>query len=468
MAEAGTALNAGLKDRHVTMISIAGVIGAGLFVGSASAIASAGPAVLIAYVIAGTLVVLVMRMLGEMAAAQPDSGSFSTYADRAIGRWAGFTVGWLYWWFWVLVIPVEATAAAAILNAWMPAVPLWAWALAVTLVLTITNLFSVANYGEFEFWFALLKVVAIVAFIGIGLLAIFGVFPGSGVSGVSHLFDSGGFLPNGFGAVIVAVLTTMFSFMGTEIVTIAAAESDHPAEKIGRATRSVIWRIGVFYLASILLVVSIVPWNSPELKQDGSYQSALDAIGIPGAKAIVDIVVLVAVASCLNSALYTASRMIYSLGRRRQAPAAVMRTTRHGVPRVAVLVSTAVGFIAVIANYFAPADVFKTLLATSGAVALLVYLVIAVSQLRMRSRLEQSGIAMPVRMWAYPYLTWAVVAIIPLMLVYMATVPGTQFDLLMTAIIAVVVVALGIWTTRGRSAVDLDKVDVGAHRGDGV
>lgn len=468
MAEVGTALNAGLKDRHVTMISIAGVIGAGLFVGSASAIASAGPAVLIAYVIAGTLVVLVMRMLGEMAAAQPDSGSFSTYADRAIGRWAGFTVGWLYWWFWVLVIPVEATAAATILNAWVPAVPLWAWALGVTLLLTITNLFSVANYGEFEFWFALLKVIAIVAFIAVGLLAVFGLLPGSGVSGVSHLFDSGGFLPNGFGAVIIAVLTTMFSFMGTEIVTIAAAESDHPAEKIGRATRSVIWRIGVFYLASILLVVAIVPWNSAELKRDGSYQSALDVIGVPGAKAIVDIVVLVAVASCLNSALYTASRMIYSLGRRRQAPAAVMRTTLHGVPRIAVLVSTAVGFIAVIANYFAPADVFKTLLATSGAIALLVYLVIAVSQLRMRSKLEQSGVAMPVRMWAYPYLTWAVVVIIPVMLVYMATVPASQFDLAMTAVIAVVVVALGFWTTRGSSAVDLHKIDAGADRSDRV
>ncbi|MDT7679136.1 MAG: permease, partial [Pseudonocardiales bacterium] len=174
----GTELKAGLRDRHVTMISIAGVIGAGLFVGSANAIATAGPGVLISYAIAGLLVVLVMRMLGEMAAATPDSGSFSTYADRAIGPWAGFTVGWLYWWFWVLVIPVEATAAATILNSWVPSVPQWTWALVVTVLLTVTNLFSVANYGEFEFWFALLKVVAIVAFIVLGLLAIFGLLPG--------------------------------------------------------------------------------------------------------------------------------------------------------------------------------------------------------------------------------------------------------------------------------------------------
>lgn len=462
MAATDTALSSGLKNRHVTMISIAGVIGAGLFVGSANAIATTGPGVLISYLFAGLLVVLVMRMLGETAAAVPDSGSFSTYADRAIGPWAGFSVGWLYWWFWVLVIPVEATAAATILNSYVPALPQWTWALVITLLLTVSNLFSVANYGEFEFWFALLKVVAIIAFIVIGVLAVLGLLPGSGVSGVSRLFDTGGFLPNGFGAVIAAVLTTMFSFMGTEIVTIAAAESKNPAQQIGRATRSVVWRISIFYLASILIVVALVPWNSAQLTETGSYQSALDLIGIPGAKAIVDIVVLVAVASCLNSALYTASRMIYSLGRRGQAPAAVMRTTGNGVPRVAVLASTVVGFVAVIANYAFPEAVFTTLLATSGAIALLVYLVIAVSQLRMRSKLEADGVDMPVRMWAYPWLTWAVVIVIPVILVYMAVREGSRFELAMTAIIAAVVVVVGIVTNRKRSTVDVHADHVGA------
>ncbi len=178
----GNGLGTGLKPRHITMISIAGVIGAGLFVGSKNAIAEAGPGVLISYALAGTLVVLVMRMLGEMATAQPDTGSFSTYADRALGPWAGFSVGWLYWWFWVLVIPVEATAAADILSSWLGA-PQWVWALAVTLLLTATNLASVGNYGEFEFWFAGIKVVAIVGFIVVGILAITGVLPGSDVRG---------------------------------------------------------------------------------------------------------------------------------------------------------------------------------------------------------------------------------------------------------------------------------------------
>ena len=217
-------LSQGLQNRHVTMLSIAGAIGAGLFVGSGHAIAEAGPAVMISYLVAGLLVVLVMRMLAEMAVAQPDSGSFSTYADRAIGHWAGFTIGWLYWWFWVLVIPLEANAAATILHAWFPGVAIWAFTLVITLLLTVTNLFSVKNYGEFEFWFALLKVVAIIGFIILGLAAIFGFMPNSQVSGVSHLFDTQGFMPNGLGAVLGAMLTTMFSFMGTEIVTIAAAE----------------------------------------------------------------------------------------------------------------------------------------------------------------------------------------------------------------------------------------------------
>lgn len=437
-------LNSGLKSRHVTMLSIAGVIGAGLFVGSGTAINLAGPAVLLAYAIAGTLVVLVMRMLGEMASAHPDSGSFSVYADRAIGRWAGFSVGWLYWWFWVLVIPVEATAAAAILHSWIPGVSLWVFALLVTLALTVTNLFSVKNYGEFEFWFALLKVVAIIAFIVVGALAYVGVF-GADHAGAGNLVDNGGFFPNGVGAVAAALLTTMFTFMGTEIVTIAAAESKNPEKQIRKATNSVIWRISLFYIVSIFFVVCLVPWNSEALVTDGSFLAALDVLGIPGAKVIVDAVVLVAVASCLNSALYTASRMAYSLGRRGDAPKAFGRTSSNGVPRVAVLVSTAVGFAAVLANYFVPERVFMTLLATSGAVALLVYLVIAVSQLVMRRQMDREGVAPSIRMWGFPYLTWAVIVFIPVVLVYMAIWSDLKLELYSTAVLAAVVVALGVF-----------------------
>ena len=442
----------GLKQRHVTMLSIAGVIGAGLFVGSGHAIAAAGPAVLLAYAAAGTLVVLVMRMLGEMAVASPDTGSFSTYADRAIGHWAGFTIGWLYWWFWVLVIPLEANAAATILHAWFPDVAIWVFTLVITLLLTATNLFSVKNYGEFEFWFALLKVVAIVGFIILGLAAIFGFMPNSQVSGVSHLFDTQGFMPNGLGAVLGAMLTTMFSFMGTEIVTIAAAESKNPGKQISKATNSVIWRIFLFYLVSIFIVVALVPWNAGELAEVGSYQTVLQLMGVPHAKLIVDIVVLIAVTSCLNSALYTSSRMLFSLSKRGDAPAMAQRTTSSGTPHYAVLLSTAAAFLTVFANYVAPAQVFEFLLASSGAIALLVYLVIAVSQLRMRRQRMARGEQIDFKMWAFPVLTWATIFFIVGVLTLMLIRPDHRAEVISTALLSIGVVAAGLLVARKRKA----------------
>lgn len=437
-------LSPGLKSRHIRMLSIGGVIGAGLFVGSGHAIAEAGPAVLIAYLIAGALVVLIMRMLAEMAVSSPDSGSFSTYAHSALGRWAGFTIGWLYWWFWVLVIPLEANAAATILNSWFPQVAIWQFTLAITLVLTISNLFSVKNYGECEFWLALVKVAAIVAFLVLGCVAIFGLMPDSEVSGMSHLYDSGGFMPHGFGAVLAAILTTMFSFMGTEIVTIAAAESKNPGKEISKATNSVIWRIALFYLLSILFIVSLVPWNTPDLATKGSYQTVLEMMNIPHARLIVDIVVLTAVCSCLNSALYTSSRMLYSLATRKDAPAAAAKTSRSGTPRVAVLLSTAMAFLAVFANYVAPAEVFNFLLASSGAIALLVYLVIACSQLVMRKRMEARGEVPDFKMWLFPGLTWFVIVVIAGILGSMLFMPDHRIEIIATGILALLVVLTGL------------------------
>ncbi|KMO82283.1 GABA permease [Mycolicibacterium chlorophenolicum] len=440
----GRKLGTSLKSRHITMISIAGIIGAGLFVGSANAIAEAGPAVLISYMLAGTLVVLVMRMLGEMATANPDTGSFSVYADRALGGWAGFSIGWLYWWFWVLVIPVEATAAANILTDLIGGAQ-WIWALAVTLLLTITNLASVGNYGEFEFWFALIKVVAIIAFIGVGVAAIAGVIPDSQVSGIDHLWQPDGFMPNGFGAVIAGMLITMFSFMGTEIVTIAAAESPDPQHGISKAVRTVIWRISLFYIGSIFVIVALMPYDS---LSSGSYQSTLQAIGIPGSKIIMDIVILTAVASCLNSALYTASRMLFSLSERHDAPRAVRKIARNGAPWVAVVASTAVGFLAVIGNYLLPEKIFGYLLATSGAVALFVYLAIAASQFVLGRRMRAEGERPPVKMWLFPHLTIVVIVAIVAILVLMAFDPDQQQAIGLSVVSAVVIVALGVFVHR--------------------
>ena len=444
----------GLKQRHVTMLSIAGAIGAGLFIGSGHAIASAGPAAILAYIFSGTLVVLVMRMLGEMAVASPDTGSFSTYAERAMGRSAGFTIGWLYWWFWVLVIPIEAIAAAAILHAWFPSIQTWEFAIAVTGLLTLTNLFSVARYGEFEFWFAMLKVIAVLGFIALGALALAGGLPDTTVSGVVQLsHEFGGFMPNGMTAVIGAMLTTVFSFMGTEIVTIAAAESKNPSKQITRATNSVVWRMGIFYIVSVFLIISIVPWNDPMLMQVGSYQRALELMNIPHAKMIVDIVVLIAVASCLNSAIYTASRMVYSLSKRGDGPRVLQKTSSSGVPYIAVLASTAVGFLTTALNYFAPNEVFSFLLASSGAVALLVYLAIAVSQLVLRKKMNASGQPIVFKMWFYPWLSYLVIFCILSILTVMLILPEHRMEVLATGALTLSIVCMGaIFNSRKKTA----------------
>lgn len=444
----GSGLQAGLKNRHLTMIAIGGVIGAGLFVGSSSGIATAGPGILLSYAIVGTLVVLVMRMLGEMSAANPTSGSFSAHADRALGRWAGFSIGWLYWFFWVVVLAVEATAGAGILHGWVPGVPQWAWALIVMTVLTATNLVSVGSYGEFEFWFAGIKVVAIGAFIAIGLLAVFGVLPGVHADKASfgNLTGHGGFLPHGPGAILTGVLLVVFSFMGSEIATLAAGESEDPQRAVTKSTNSIIWRIGVFYLGSILVVVSLLPWNDPAIKNDGSYVAALNSLGIAHAGEIMKVIVLTSVLSCLNSGLYTASRMAFSLGQRGDAPKAFARTTSRGVPMAAILASVVFGFVAVFFNYAYPKTVFLFLVNSSGAVALFVWLVICFSQLRMRRIIQREAPEkLVVRMWLYPYLTWATALFIIGVLGYMLTdtkgeSSGRTTVLLSVAVAAVVVV----------------------------
>ncbi len=403
-------LERGLKNRHLSMIAIGGVIGAGLFVGSGAGIKSTGPGILLSYALGGILIILIMRMLGEMSAANPTTGSFSEHADRALGPWAGFTIGWLYWWFWVVVLAVEAVAGAKICHSHWSQIPEWLLTAVFLALLTATNLYSVKSYGEFEFWFASIKVVAISVFIVLGVLAIFGMLHGTHPVGMSNLTGRGGFLPHGFGAVITGLLTVVFAFMGSEIVTLAAGESQNPEKAVTKAINSVIWRILVFYLGSIAVVITLLPWNSSVVGAS-PYVAVLDHIGIPGAAGIMDFIVVTAVLSCLNSGLYTASRMGFSLAERGDAPRAWLQVSRRGVPWLAILSSVVFGFIAVFFDYTSPDLVFTFLLNSSGAVALFVWLVIAVTQLRMRRiLLREQPERLLVKMWGYPYLTWLTIA----------------------------------------------------------
>jgi GABA permease len=420
-------LQKGLKQRHLTMIAIGGVIGAGLFVGSGVVMNETGPAAFLSYLITGVLIILVMRMLGEMATANPSTGSFADYSRRALGGWAGFSVAWLYWYFWVIVVGFEAVAGAKILTFWFDA-PLWILSLILMVLMTATNLFSVASYGEFEYWFAGIKVFAIMAFLVLGALFVLGLWPDANLD-FSNLTDEGGFLPNGVGAIFSSIVVVVFSMVGAEIATVAAAESHDPEKAIAKATQSVIVRVGTFYVGSIFLLVCIVPWNDSELGAS-PYVAAFEEMGIPYANHIMNAVVLTAVLSCLNSGLYTASRMLFVLAARREAPMRLITVNSRGVPVWAILASTVVGFLSVIAAYVSPDTVFTFLLNSSGAVILFVYLLITVSQFVLRRRTPEDQLT--VKMWFFPVLTILAGAGIIAVLVQMALKSDTRSQLLLS------------------------------------
>jgi GABA permease len=429
-------LHKGLKQRQLTMIAIGGVIGAGLFVGSGVVITDAGPGAFLTYAITGVLIIMVMRMLGEMATANPSTGSFADYSRKALGGWAGFSVAWLYWYFWVIVVGFEAVAGAKVLTYWFDA-PLWLLSLGLMLLMTATNLFSVSSFGEFEFWFAGIKVAAIVLFLVLGSLFALGLWPDRNLD-FSNLTAHGGFFPNGVGAIFSAIVVVIFSMVGAEIATIAAAESANPEKSIARATNSVISRIAIFFVGSLFLLAVIVPWNTNEAGSS-PYVSAFREMGIPAADHIMNAVVLTAVLSCLNSGLYTASRMLFVLAARREAPVQLIQVNRRGVPMAAILTSTVVGFLCVIAAAVSPDTVFLFLLNSSGAIILFVYLLIAVSEVILRYRATEE---LQVKMWLFPVLSIITIVAILAILVQMAFDDTTRPQLLLSLLSWAAVLAL--------------------------
>ena len=423
LAECGSAeLSRSLRSRHVTMIAIGGIIGAGLFVGSSAAIAAVGPAIIVSYLLAGLVILLVMRMLSEMAAANPHIGSFTEFPRLALGPWAGFMAGWLYWYFWVVVVAVEAIAGAQLLNLWIPA-PVWQIGLALMALLTAVNLMSTRSYGEFEFWFASIKVAAIIVFIVIAGSAVLGLGPAP-ATGFANLTAHGGFAPFGPVAVLAGITSVIFSLCGAEVVTIAAAESNESSRTISRLTITIILRIVLFYVLSILLIVAIVPWREiqPGLSP---FATALDRIGIPYAAMMMNAIVLTAVLSCLNSGVYVTSRVLFTLAANGDAPQSMVALSRSRVPARAILIGSSFGYVGVIASIISPSLVFAFLVNASGAIMLMIYLITALAQIRLRRRLEHDDPGrLTIRMWLFPWASWAVVFAILAVLAAMAFTPG--------------------------------------------
>lgn len=447
----GTSLSHGLKQRHLSMIALGGVIGAGLFVGSGAGIAAAGPSIVIAYTVSGLLVMLVMRMLGEMSAAYPSSGSFSAHAERAMGPWAGFTAGWSFWVLLCTAVGLEGMGAAHIVHGWLPHTPEWAWVALFMVVFCGANLAAVKNFGEFEFWFAALKVGAISLFLILGVLAVAGVLPGTDSPGASNLTGQGGFLPNGSEGLVIGLLASVFAYGGLETVTIAAAESENPVKGVASAVRTAMWRIALFYIGSMAVIVTLVPWDAKSVVTDGPYVAALKQIGIPGADQLMNVVILVALLSAMNANIYGSSRIAYSLVERGLGPK-VLAKVSGGVPRVAVLTSCVLGFVCVLLSYWRPNDIFKWLLNMIGAVILVVWIFIAVSQLLLRRRIEREAPEkLVVRMWAFPVLTWVALAGMAAIFVLMAREPDTRVQLYSTGAMTLFLAAVGYAWQRARA-----------------
>jgi L-asparagine transporter-like permease len=425
------------------MISIGGMIGAGLFVSSSAAIVAAGPAIVLSYVIAGIVVLLIMRMLGEMAVAMPHIQSFADFARAGLGHWAGFTVGWLYWFFWIVVVPVEAIAGAKLLQLWLP-LPMWEMGLGLVAIMTIVNLMSARSFGEFEFWFASIKVAAIIVFIVLAASFIFGLGAHAAL-GFGNLSAYGGFMPYGAVAVLACVTTVFFSLAGAEIVTIAAAESSEPAQAVARLTSSVVWRILIFYVGSILLIVTVIPWNSIVTGRS-PFTSALVAMHVPFTETIMSLVILTAVLSCLNSCFYVTSRVLFGLARQGDAPAWLVKTSANHVPRRSVMLGSLAGVAGVLADLFSHNGVFAFLVNASGALFLFIYIAIAAAQIRLRYARQASGAPQPkLTMWLFPWTSYAAIGAMVGVLVAMANTPELSRDFwvsLLTVVVALACFAL--------------------------
>ncbi|MBB3860530.1 L-asparagine transporter-like permease [Novosphingobium hassiacum] len=434
-------LEASLQARHVAMIAIGGIIGAGLFVGSSTSIEQIGPAVVISYGLAGLVILMIMRMLSEMAMMHPGAGSFTELVRIALGPLAGFVSGWLYWYFWVIVVAIEAIAGAVIIAQWLP-FEVWQIGCVLLALMTLVNLFSARSYGEFEFWLSTAKVVAIVGFIVIAALWAFGVTSPTGNT-FANLTAHGGFAPKGWGAVVGGVTSVIFALCGAEIATVAAAESKAPAKVIARMTGSVALRILLFYVLSLILIVAVQPWNTVVPGQS-PFASSLALMGIPFAATIMNAVVLVAVLSCLNSGLYVTSRALFGLARHGDAPQALIRLNKRKVPARATLIASLFGYGAMAASILSPQGVFSFLVSASGALMLVIYLMVCIAQVRLRRQVEATAPeTIALRMWLFPSLSYATIAAIVIVLIAMAFVPDLRPQFVASAV--TVAIVAGAW-----------------------
>ncbi|MCM3771739.1 amino acid permease [Priestia aryabhattai] len=381
-----------IKGRHLFMITLGGVIGSGFFIGSGYTISHAGPAgTILAYLVGGLMMYLTMLCLGELSVAMPVSGSFQDYATKFINPATGFTIGWMYWLSWGTTVSLELTAIGILMERWFPHTPIWIWCLVFAVLLFVTNAFSARSYAESEFWFSIIKVVTIILFILLGGAALFGLIPLENSKNISfsHITEDGLF-PTGFVSVLLTMVAVNFSFQGTELIGIAAGESENPEKTLPKAINNTIWRVMIFFILTIAVLVGIIPWKQAGLLES-PFVAVFEQLGVPYAADIMNFVILTALVSVANSGLFATTRILYSLSKNNMAPSSLSKVSRFGIPLHALLVSLGLSCMCLLTSFFAADTVYVWLLSIASMTAIAAWMSIAASQYFFRRQYIKSG-----------------------------------------------------------------------------
>ncbi|GAB2944714.1 aromatic amino acid transporter AroP [Hafnia psychrotolerans] len=444
----GDELKRGLKNRHIQLIALGGAVGTGLFLGSASVIQSAGPGIILGYAIAGFIAFLIMRQLGEMVVAEPVAGSFSHFAYKYWGGFAGFASGWNYWVLYVLVAMAELTAVGKYIQFWYPEIPTWASAAVFFVLINAINLTNVKVFGEMEFWFAIIKVVAVVAMILFGGWLLFSDTAGPQAT-VRNLWEQGGFLPHGMTGLVMMMAIIMFSFGGLELVGITAAEADNPEISIPKATNQVIYRILIFYVGSLAVLLSLMPWTriGPDTSPFVLIFHDLGDVLVANA---LNVVILTAALSVYNSCVYCNSRMLFGLAQQGNAPKALMSVDKRGVPVASILVSAATTALCVLINYLMPGEAFGLLMALVVSALVINWAMISLAHIKFRQAMRRAGVETKFKALLYPLGNYICLLFMAGILVIMAITPGMAISVWLIPV-WLVVLGLGYWVKNQQS-----------------
>ncbi|WP_297587341.1 amino acid permease [uncultured Corynebacterium sp.] len=450
---ADSELGTGLKSRHLTLMGLGMAVGAGLFLGVGEGIRAAGPAILVAYFIAGLIVIAVMRMLGEMAATRPSSGSFATYGRQAFGHWAGFLLGWLYWFLLIMVGGAEITGAAAIMAGWFD-IPQWIPALAAVVFFAVVNLAQVKGFGEFEYWFAMIKIVVIMGFLVIGAALFLGLLPSHEFIGLAHVRESG-FAPNGIPGIAAGLLAVAFAFGGIEVVTIAAAESENPAQAVKNAVNSIIWRIALFYVGSVVVIILLLPYSqidAADSAADSPFTQVLEMANLPGVVGFMEVVIVLALLSAFNAQIFGTSRLAYQQALEGDAPRWLAKTNANGVPTNSVLVSMSFAFVAVGLQWWNPPGLLSFLMNAVGGCLIVTWIMITLSYIRLRPEMRAGEGHSAVEVQGGMFVPWATLVALLALVGLMLIDASARGQILAVLIVSAALVVASLFT-RGKAPV---------------